>query len=150
MAFVNLMDIVYPVGSVYMSTTNVSPANTIGGTWTAIEDKFLKGANATNNNVLTTGGNNELKLNNTNLPSHSHNIVTLWNGSWYNVTLQLSNASGGSDWPVASWTAQKSKGLDGRLSSGLATDPSQAEDYPNNPFNNQPAFVTVYIWYRTA
>ena len=36
MAWKNLLECVYPVGSVYFSTINSSPANTIGGTWQAI------------------------------------------------------------------------------------------------------------------
>lgn len=36
MAFINLLTAVYPVGSVYFSTINDSPAKTIGGTWQAI------------------------------------------------------------------------------------------------------------------
>ena len=32
--FVNLMDIVYPVHSMYITTSSVSPATFIGGTWT--------------------------------------------------------------------------------------------------------------------
>lgn len=36
MAWKNLLECVYPVGSVYFSTINNSPANTIGGTWQVI------------------------------------------------------------------------------------------------------------------
>ena len=32
---------VYPIGSIYTSTKNVSPASFIGGTWTPIKDTFL-------------------------------------------------------------------------------------------------------------
>lgn len=39
--FVNLMDIIYPVGSIYMSTNNISPASFIGGTWAQIQDAVL-------------------------------------------------------------------------------------------------------------
>lgn len=36
MAWKNLLEFVYPVGSVYFSTINNSPAKTIGGTWQTI------------------------------------------------------------------------------------------------------------------
>ena len=36
MAWINFLEFVYPVGSVYFSTINDSPAKTIGGTWQAI------------------------------------------------------------------------------------------------------------------
>lgn len=32
---------VYPIGSIYTSTKNVSPASFIGGTWTPVKDTFL-------------------------------------------------------------------------------------------------------------
>ena len=35
--FVNLLDIVYPVGSIYQSMNATSPADFIGGTWTKIK-----------------------------------------------------------------------------------------------------------------
>lgn len=36
MAWINFLECVYPVGSVYFSTINNSPAKTVGGTWQAI------------------------------------------------------------------------------------------------------------------
>lgn len=36
MAWINILNVIYPVGSVYFSTINNSPAKTIGGTWQAI------------------------------------------------------------------------------------------------------------------
>lgn len=39
--FNRIIDMVYPIGSIYTSTKNVSPASFIGGTWTPIKDTFL-------------------------------------------------------------------------------------------------------------
>lgn len=36
--------VIYPVGSIYMSTENTSPASMFGGTWEQIKDKFLLSA----------------------------------------------------------------------------------------------------------
>ena len=36
MAFVNLGQVVYPIGSIYMSTNSTSPANIFGGSWSQI------------------------------------------------------------------------------------------------------------------
>ena len=41
--FINLMDLVYPVGSVYETFESTSPAEMFGGTWTQIET-FLYGS----------------------------------------------------------------------------------------------------------
>ena len=52
MAWKNLLEFVYPVGSVYFSTINTSPASTIGGTWTQITNCFIR----TGTSPTTTGG----------------------------------------------------------------------------------------------
>lgn len=39
--FVNLLDIIYPVGSIYITTNVTSPVDSIGGTWTKIDDAYL-------------------------------------------------------------------------------------------------------------
>ena len=39
--FVNLLDIIYPVGSLYFSISDVSPADSVGGTWEQIKDTVL-------------------------------------------------------------------------------------------------------------
>lgn len=46
--YVNLLDIVYPVGSVYITFNSVNPSNSVGGTWEKIEDKFLQSSGTKN------------------------------------------------------------------------------------------------------
>lgn len=38
-----LLNSVYPLGKVYISADNISPASLFGGTWERIEGKFLLG-----------------------------------------------------------------------------------------------------------
>lgn len=52
--FVNLLDIIYPVGSVYITATEISPADAIGGTWVEIKDKVL--LDRTDENCLVEKG----------------------------------------------------------------------------------------------
>lgn len=68
--FVNLLDIVYPVGSIYQSMSATSPVDFIGGIWTKIKT-FLYGADAANQ----TGGEAEHTLTIDEMPSHGHGIV---------------------------------------------------------------------------
>ena len=68
--FVNLLDIVYPVGSIYQSMNTTSPADLIGGTWTKIKT-FLYGADT----AQETGGEAEHTLTIDEMPSHGHGIV---------------------------------------------------------------------------
>lgn len=53
--YVNLLGIVYPIGSVYITFNATTPTDSIGGTWEKIEDKFLQGS-GTENEVESTGG----------------------------------------------------------------------------------------------
>ena len=69
----DIVDMIYPVGSIYMSVNNVSPSTLFGGTWVQIQDKFLlaSGSNHTNGN---TGGSDTHTLNANELPAHTHTI----------------------------------------------------------------------------
>ena len=42
-----LLNLIYPVGSIYMSVSNTSPATFLGGTWERIQDRFLLSAGTT-------------------------------------------------------------------------------------------------------
>ena len=65
--FINLLDIVYPVGSIYHSMNATSPVDSVGGTWTKIKT-FLYGADTANQ----TGGEAEHILTYNEMPIHSH------------------------------------------------------------------------------
>ena len=68
--FVNLLDIIYPVGSIYQSMSATSPVDFIGGTWTKIKT-FLYGADT----AKETGGEATHTLTIDEMPSHEHGIV---------------------------------------------------------------------------
>lgn len=56
MTWINLLEAIYPVGSVWLSTTNVSPASVVGGTWQQVENRFIRaGTSATQ-----TGGSDTI------------------------------------------------------------------------------------------
>ena len=76
-----ILNKLYPIGSVYITETNTNPSETLGGVW----ERYGKGRtlvgvdpNDTNfNSVNKTGGNKTSTLAITNLPSHTHSIPTL-------------------------------------------------------------------------
>lgn len=43
----DIVNLIYPVGSIYMSVANASPATLFGGTWAQLKDRFLLGAGDT-------------------------------------------------------------------------------------------------------
>lgn len=66
-----LLDAVYPIGSVYQAYNSASPASRFGGTWSAIQDKFLLGIGNTYSTV-TSGGEATHTLSINEMPSHNH------------------------------------------------------------------------------
>lgn len=69
----SLFDKIYPVGSIYISTSTTNPSVLFGGTWEAISaGKVL--VQADSNHVLgNTGGNATITLTEAQLPAHTHN-----------------------------------------------------------------------------
>lgn len=67
------LDLVYPVGSIYMSVNDVNPKNLFGGEWEKIEGKFLLGSGKSPENnsiqytVNNTGGSKDAIV-----VSHTH------------------------------------------------------------------------------
>lgn len=57
----DIIDKLYPVGSIYMSTKSTNPSSFIGGTWTAITERFLVGS-GTNFPAGSTGGQADMGI----------------------------------------------------------------------------------------
>ena len=72
--FVNgksLLDLTYPVGSIYMSVNATSPQTLFGGTWTRLVDRMLIGAGSYYK-VGDTGGETTHRLTANEIPYHTH------------------------------------------------------------------------------
>ena len=78
-----ILNIIYPVGAVYISVNDVSPASFIGGTWEQLKDRFLLGA-GTNYTAGNTGGQTNHThttgshtLTTAEMPAHTHTRGTM-------------------------------------------------------------------------
>lgn len=122
------MDLVYPVGSVYVAYNSTTPATRFGGTWTAITGRFPYFNAGTN-----TGGANTVTLTVDQMPSHKH--ITNCRVQWYNYT----------SWGIyASWAESGTNlGMDRETVNTNETGGGKAH-------NNMPAYQTLYAWRRTA
>ena len=69
----DLFDKIYPVGAVYISTSNVDPATLFGGSWTQIQDRFLLAAGSSHA-AGSTGGSENVTLTTSQIPSHTHSV----------------------------------------------------------------------------
>lgn len=125
--FVNLLDIVYPVGSIYQSMNATSPVDFIGGTWTKIKT-FLYGADTANQ----TGGEAEHTLTTSEIPSH-----------FPSVSINIQHGDG-----PTTRNESLTSGLQvgGRRRYGDTTTVTTA----GRAYNNLPPYTTCFIWYRTA
>ena len=121
-----IFDMVYPVGSVYVSVNATNPSALFGGTWEQIKDRFLLSAGDTYK-AGATGGEATHVLTVDEMPRHNHSIDNL-------------NASG-STTPYMTVQAQEKKGYGGNVQT-FFTGGGQAH-------NNMPPYIVVYIWQRT-
>lgn len=71
---VNLIDIIYPVGTIYTTTSSTfNPATAWGGTWEQLtSDAYLK---IVTSNAGTVAGTTDHKIAITNMPSHTHTFT---------------------------------------------------------------------------
>ena len=69
-----LLNLVYPVGSIYWSSKNTNPGTLFGGTWQQIKDRFILAAGDSYSNGAT-GGAATVTLTVSNMPSHSHSFT---------------------------------------------------------------------------
>ena len=125
----DLLDLVYPVGSIYLSVNSTSPSTLFGGTWEQIKDTFLLGS-GDDYTLGDTGGEATHTLTVDEMPSHNHSIEYKYpfNSGALGVYLPASDSNSKTgDAP----TAIKSTGG------------SQAH-------NNMPPYLVVSMWKRVS
>lgn len=136
-------NVIYPVGSIYVSTSSASPATLFGGTWQRIEGKFLlaatdggaTGGQATGDPVFSTasvaagsdGGEATHTLDITEMPSHTHELNH--DGKTYANALCWAGSGGNRNVPT------------GSNAMGAAIMPTGG----GQAHNNMPPFLAVYV-----
>lgn len=121
----NMFNLIYPVGSVYISVNSTNPASLFGGTWEQIKDRFLLACGSTYN-AGATGGEATHTLTIAEMPSHNHT----W--GW-----RKSAASGNNAWDAS-----------GSDKTGTSSD-IIGNTGGGKPHNNMPPYLAVYMWKRT-
>ena len=132
-----LLDLVYPIGSLYWSRNETDPSTLFGGTWTRIKDRFILAA-GDDHAVGTTGGKERVTLTGDEIPSHTH--IPTNAGSFYTT-----RGSGTSEINGVSTGAA----FDQSESSGGVTRTSQLTSYGGgSSHENMPPYDTFYCWER--
>lgn len=151
-------NLIYPVGSIYLSVNTTSPATLFGGTWERIKDKFLLGVGDTYS-LNDTGGEAQHTLVQSEIPAHTHDVTgdTGGGGSHsHNIGADLDAKY------VTSGTRSLSLHGNGVSGAGRTIASSSVSNHTHNislisssvgggtAHNNMPPYITVNIWKRTA
>lgn len=149
-----IWEIIYPVGSIYMSASSTNPQTLFGGTWTQLKDRFLVGAGNTYA-VGTNGGAANVTLSTTHLPSHTHTATVSGCGA-HNHTARFIEVRAYISGSAASCVARANNASysgTGQItcSTGNHTHTvSIANTGSGSAFNILPPYMPVYMWQRTA
>ena len=138
MAWINFLEFVYPVGSVYFSTINTSPASIIGGTWSKLTGGMLGLAGSDGVAAAGSDGGSR-KISVDQMPSHTHVFGRREYGGSFSSNLGWwsSNIGAGSGWLVITGDTDGAWGVPEIAPTG------GGQDYI-------PAHTAVYAWRRTA
>lgn len=135
--FVNIMDLVYPVGSLYMSIAPTSPASIFVGQWSQIKNALIAATGFGGNTSGKYSGNNTMTINQ--MPKHQHKVAR-WNSKTNkseNVDFQSSNVGSGTGWLLLT-------GAEGTERTTYATSMGGGSQ-PFYPYN-----YAANIWTRTS
>ena len=125
------VDLIYPVGSIYMSVNATNPKDLFGGTWEKIQGRFLLGMSSSYP-AGSQGGEATHTLTANEMPNHTHQFIDYWT---------VAAASG-----TGRQAVKFNNNMHSPESGGLSTGSSGG----GQAHNNMPPYLAVYIWKRTA
>ena len=130
--FSMIIDLIYPIGSIYMTVSDTNPFETIKfGVWEKIENRFLLASSNIHMNG-ETGGEENHTLTINEMPKHSRKMK----------------------YDSIGWTAiRQSSGTNGIVENTTSSYDGQysTEEVGNgNAHNNMPPYLAVNMWKRIA
>lgn len=136
----SVIDMVYPVGAIYMSVNSTNPGNLFGGKWEQIKDRFMLACGDTYT-AGSTGGEATHTLSVDEMPKHRHSSNSFLDGyansgiigqdrycTWVNIGTHYNN--------------EPTFGESGAIKTSWVGG--------SQPHNNMPPYLAVYMWKRTA
>lgn len=135
-----ILNIIYPIGSIYISVNSINPTNLFGGTWERIKDRFLLSAGDTYG-AGSTGGEATHTLTVDEMPNHVHALYAhafAW-GALEDISVYASGADAVSGKPSTNALSTAQGKWNCTMDSGS-----------NQPHNNMPPYLVVYMWKRTT
>ncbi|MDD6699430.1 DUF859 family phage minor structural protein [Mogibacterium kristiansenii] len=152
-----IVDLIYPVGSIYMSVNAASPATLFGGAWTQLKDRFLLGAGSTYT-AAATGGSATHTLSVSEMPKHAHDTPFFNNmtnngdmksdfigvyGKGQTASQALKDT--GQTSTMEMWWINQTNAAEGNEWAYLTSSKGGGAAH-----NNMPPYLVVYMWKRTA
>ena len=138
-----VIDIIYPVGSIYISANTVNPSTFLGGTWERIKDTFLWAA-GDDDIIGSTGGEKTHTLTIDEIPSHTH----IQNSHSHEILSGYGEGSPGTDtYRYQYWAKDGRSWKSGNLGTSSKTATNQNTG-GGKAHNNMPPYLAVYIWKR--
>lgn len=142
----------HPVGSIYESTSDQSPADLFGGTWEAMDPgRVLVSAGTASTgtvyNAGDKGGEESHQLTESENGPHSHTMQSAGN---HNHVVYGSNWGGGSDGIDTEQDEYHARGMSYPTSYAGAHTHTIDSSGKGTPHNNMQPFEVIYRWQRTA
>ena len=135
----DIVDVIYPVGSIYMSMNSTNPSILFGGEWERIEDRFLL-ASGSKYEIGSTGGSADSTL-------VSHNHATSTSGELF-VTSESDDANN----TRVTYSSSGNRYVDGMTTSSTPFHHRVGTDYSGSSGvgKNMPPYIAVYMWERVG
>jgi len=150
-----LVNLIYPIGSIYTTVSSNSPNDLFGGTWEKFaQGRTLVGVDPSDDSFSTvkkTGGAATVKLTaaQSGLPGHTHGITD--EGHQHNISIFESsgNASGMQYFQGSLNEFKVLHPNTNPSTTGISID-NCTEKEATSAHNNLQPYITVYFWKRTA
>lgn len=130
---------IYKIGDIYITTNSENPADRFGGQWEQIKGRFLLAADDSTYKIGTIGGEATHKLTIDEMPTHTHQ-------------LGLKHPGGIPDTIPAGldYTYDGINNIGAYF--GTIDTPTAYNNVTggNQPHNNMPPYMTVYVWKRVS
>ena len=140
----NIFDLIYPVGSFYISAKSTNPAILFGGTWEQIQGRFLLGRSSSYP-VGSMGGEATHTLTENEMPSHKGHLSSGISGG---APYEKGNYKGYLNSDIM--TPYSDIGRGWNVYAGNEMHPASEAVGGGQAHNNMPPYLSVYIWKRTA
>lgn len=169
----NMVDVIYPVGSIYMSVNGANPATLFGGTWTQIQDRFIlaagstysagaTGGNATHtHSYSSTSGSTTLTAAQSGVPAHTHPAGSSTSNPYFLASSHAHSTdtagdigtSGSRKYPYMSSSSYSwADASTVRANSAAAAKEGHTHSVSGTTGSSSslPPYLAVYVWQRTA